>query len=63
MTKIPSTYNKSEDLDKNFDFKKEDIKRQFKKNKKNVINFLVTKLLEVDIELPESLRKKSKKIN
>lgn len=63
MTKISSTYNKSEDLDKNFDFEKEDIKRQFEKNKKNVINFLVTKLLEVDIELPESLRKKSKKIN
>ena len=42
---------------------KEDIKKQFEKNKKNVINFLVTKLLEVDIELPESLRKKSKKIN
>lgn len=61
LFQISLTYNKSEDLDKNFDLEKEEIKKQFDKNRKNVINFLVETLLEVNVELPESLKKKSKK--
>lgn len=49
---------KSEDLDKKYAREIEDLQLQYKTNKGKVIDFIITNIFEVDLELPDSIKKK-----
>lgn len=59
--KILSGVNKGDDIDKKNKKELEEIYSQYKANKGKVIDFLVENVFLVDLELPESIKKKSGK--
>ncbi len=59
--KIVSGVNKGDDIDKKNKKELEEIYSQYKANKGKVVDFLVENVFLVDLELPESIKKKSGK--
>ena len=57
--KIQSSSGKGEDLDKKYKKEIEDIHNNFKANKSAAINYLVDKVFDVSLDLPDSIIKKS----
>jgi len=60
--KISSTVFKGDEIEKRNKKDLDDIESQVKANKGKVIEFLIENVLHVDLELPNSIKKKSAKV-
>lgn len=59
--KLQVSLGKGEDIDKKNKKELDDIQAQYKANKGKVIEFLIENVLDVQLELPESVKRKSAK--